>query len=310
MVSKIQRPHRNKQGAESFFDNNDFIMTQAEADSLVQDALAKWHPATKDESEQINNQLLEEFPDRYAPDDFWDAPTEQYLDFFVWGHNHDFGHGVTRDGAMTTRHLEITSRAIRLGYLPADLSGKRVLNIGCWTGGDSLVLAGLGAYVVSLEEHKIAAAAGARLMELLGAPGEFQSRSIFDDDEGLRQSFDYVYCSGVIYHVTDPMLLLRICFCYLKPGGGCFIETKSTVESGDDALCSYSGILERGWNWYGPNQKALGRWFVDSGYDMETVKVHRRGNDRLLAYGAKGSALRLPENAGFSRPGSWLEDEH
>ena len=310
VVGKIARPNRNKKGAESFFDDNHFLMSEAESDAIVQQALAKWQPSTKEEAEKINKQLVEEFPDRYAPADFWDAPTEDYLDFFVWGHNHDFGHGVVRQGAMSTRHIEITSRAIRLGYLPTDLSGKRVLNIGCWTGGDSLVLAGLGAYVVSFEEHKIAAAAGARLMELLKVPGNFEARSIFADDEAYRQSFDYIYCSGVIYHVTDPMLLMRICFCYLKNGGGCFIETKSVAENGDQSLCSYSGILERGWNWYGPNKKALGRWFVDSGYDMDTVKVFRRENDRLLAFGEKKSARRLPENAGFSRPGSWLEGEH
>jgi hypothetical protein len=129
--------------------------------------------------------------------------------------------------------------------------------------------------------------------------------SLYADSREWAGKFDFAYCSGVVYHVTDPLLLLRILFAYLKPGGDVFIETKAAT--GEGSICSYSGTLEKGWNWYAPNETALGRWLVDAGFDAQTVRVFRRGNGRLLACGRKTTARALRETAGFSRPGSWLE---
>ena len=105
--------------------------------------------------------------------------------------------------------------------------------------------------------------------------------------------------------MTDPLLLLRICFAYLKPGGRLVIETK--MQEGSGASCSYSGIVEKGWNWFSPTYEAMGRWLVDAGFLEDDIRVHRRPIGRLLASGIKAEARALPETAGFSRPGSWLE---
>jgi SAM-dependent methyltransferase len=282
------------------------VMSRDMADSIVTDVLAKWKMTTPEESRRAMDVLGQEFPDQARPDDFWHSESSgAFRDFFVWGHNHDFGHGFTRAGAMGTRHIEITSEALHLGMLPASLNDKRVLDVGCWSGGDLLVLAGLGGQVTAIEEHPIAARAARRLVALLGLELPVLETSLYVDREEWGGSFDYAYCSGVIYHVTDPMLLLRILFAYLKPGGDVFIETKGA--SGEGSICSYSGTLEKGWNWYAPNEAALGRWLVDAGFDAETVRVYRRDNGRLLASGRKTGVRALRETAGFSRPGSWLE---
>jgi 2-polyprenyl-3-methyl-5-hydroxy-6-metoxy-1,4-benzoquinol methylase len=281
-------------------------MSREAADNLVVEALAKWQAKSPEEAHRIANILAEEFPDQARPDDFWHSESSvAFRDFFVWGHNHDFGHGITRAGAMGPRHTEITGEALRLGMLPASLKGKKVLDVGCWSGGDLLVLAGLGGQVTAIEEHPIAAKAAQRLVDLLNLTSPVLETSLYADKQEWKGQFDYAYCSGVIYHVTDPMLLLRILFAYLKPGGDVFIETKGAV--GEGSICSYSGTLEKGWNWYAPNETALGRWMVDAGFDAKTVRVYRRENGRLLACGRKTEALALRETAGFSRPGSWLE---
>jgi len=281
-------------------------MSREAAENLVAEALLKWQAATLADAKRIAETLAQEFPDQARPDDFWHSQSSgAFRDFFVWGHNHSFGHGVNRSGAMGPRHVEITSEALRLGMLPANLQGKQVLDIGCWSGGDLLVLAGLGAQVTAMEEHPIAAKAARRLLELLGVHAPVIESSLFADKQEWAGSFDYAYCSGVIYHVTDPMLLLRILFAYLKPGGEVFIETKGAI--GDGSICSYSGTLEKGWNWYAPNETTLGRWLVDAGFDSGSVCVYRRENGRLLAYGKKTGMRALRETAGFSRPGSWLE---
>jgi len=282
------------------------VMSSEVAGDIVAKALARWEAATPAEARRIATILAEEFPDQAKPDDFWHSQSSiAFRDFFVWGHNHNFGGNVSRVGAMGPRHVEITTEALRLGMLPTSLEGKQVLDVGCWSGGDLLVLAGLGGHVTAMEEHPIAASAARRLVELLGIEAPVIESSLFADIQEWAGHFDYAYCSGVIYHVTDPMLLLRILFAYLKPGGDVFIETKGA--EGEGSICTYSGTLEKGWNWYAPNETALGRWMVDAGFDSETVRVFRRENGRLLACGRKTKALALRETAGFSRPGSWLE---
>ncbi len=274
--------------------------------SKVEQAMAKWQPCSETESRNIFTALAQAHPDHHAPEDFWlSASSKAFRDFFVWGHNHDFGHGFTRSGAMGDRHKEIISELISLGMMPGDLTGKRVLDIGCWSGGDLLILAGLGAKVEAIEEHPLAAATAGDLTKLLGCAAPVHSFSAYNDRPEWKQSFDVVYCCGVIYHVTDPLLLLRICFAYLKPGGRLVIETK--MQEGAGSSCSYSGVVERGWNWYAPTFEAMGRWMVDAGFAEENVRVHRRSIGRLLASGVKTEAVPMPETAGFSRPGSWLE---
>lgn len=281
-------------------------MSHEAAGAIVARALARWQATTQEDARRIATVLEQEFPDQAHPDDFWHSKSSMaFRDFFVWGHNHDFGHGIIRSGAMGPRHIEITSEALRLGMLPASLDNKKVLDVGCWSGGDLLVLAGLGGQVTAIEEHPIAARATQRLLGLLNLNAPVLETSLYADKQEWREQFDYAYCSGVIYHVTDPMLLLRILFAYLKLGGGVFIETKGT--SGEGSICSYSGTLEKGWNWYAPNETALGRWMVDAGFDAKSVRVYRRENGRLLACGHKTAKHALRETAGFSRPGSWLE---
>ena len=282
------------------------VIPSETASDIITQALATWEASTPDEARRIATILENEFPDQAKPDDFWHSQSSiAFRDFFVWGHNHNFGCGINRVGAMGPRHIEITTEAMRLGMLPSSLQGKQVLDVGCWSGGDLLVLAGLGGQVTAIEEHPIAAQATQRLASLLNLNARVFETSLYADKQEWKEQFDYAYCSGVIYHVTDPMLLLRILFAYLKPGGEVFIETKGAA--GEGSVCGYSGTLEKGWNWYAPNETALGRWLVDAGFDTQTVRVYRRNNGRLLACGRKIEARALRETAGFSRPGSWLE---
>lgn len=282
------------------------VLPPAEAETRIQQALHTLRCPSAEQAQAVAAALQQEFPDEEPPDQFWDtASSVAFRDFFVWGHDHDFGHGVTRSGAMMNRHLEIATEGLVTGWLAPDLTGQRVLDVGCWSGGDLLVLAGLGAQVTAIEEHPVAVRATRRLCELLAVEAEIIKGSLYADRQDWAGQFDAIYCAGVIYHVTDPMLFCRLLFAYLKPGGAVFLETKAAT--GDGSLCSYSGTLEKGWNWYAPNEIAFGRWLVDAGFDASSVQVWRRANGRLLAGARKTAPAALRETAGFSRPGSWLE---
>ena len=281
-------------------------MAAAAASALVHRAIERWSLPTPEQAKAVLAALHEEFPDGLPPETHWHRGAgAPFTSSFTWGHDHDFGFGHRRSGAMATRHLEILSECLGSGLIEPDLSGKRVLDVGCWTGGDALVLAGLGAEVLAIDEHALSAAAARRLAELVGASIAVEARSLYEEHAGWVGQFDYVYLSGVIYHVTDPMLALRICHAYLRPGGRLIVETKASDQAG--SLCEYSGTLEKGWNWFAPTREALGRWLVDAGFSQDAITVDWRPIGRLLACAERGESEHLPETAGFSRPGSWME---
>ncbi len=281
-------------------------MAPAEAQAVVDRALARWHAATAEEAAARLARSHERFKDHVDPVTWWtDAANENSMEFFVWGHNHDFGFGHVRKGAMGPRAVEIGTECMALGLLPTDLSGKKVLDIGCWSGGDLLMLAGMGAEVTAIEEHPRAVESARWLAETVGCPTTIHNISLYQDQETWAGQYDLIYCAGVVYHVTDPLLFLRIAFAYLKPGGRLVLESKAS--QGEGAWCGYSGTLEKGWNWYAPTRDALGRWLADAGFALETIQVNTRAIGRLLAAAEKRESRPLRETGGFSRPGSWLE---
>lgn len=282
------------------------VLNESSVAQLTSSALTKWNVATAQDAQRIHDVIAKEFPDEFDPQTYWTAAaTHKFRDFFAWGHDHDFGFGFKRSGAMGQRHIEIVSECLKFGLMPSKLARLSVLDVGCWSGGDVLLLAGLGAKVTAIEENQRSADSATRLCELVKCPINLVTDSVYKDRKDWAATFDVIYASGVIYHVTDPMLFARILFAYLKPGGTLILETKASA--GDKSFCGYSGTVERGWNWYAPNRESLGRWLVDAGFDAEHIKLRVRENGRLLSSSVKTEMRSLPETAGFSRPGSWLE---
>ena len=269
-------------------------------------AFDRFQPKTEEDAHRIFQSLGLEFPDKFA--NYWHDSKLDFVDSFTWGHDHDFGFGYSRRGAMGQRHLEIAAESMQYGYLPQDLSGKKVLDIGCWSGGDLLILLGLGASVDVIEEHAMSAKSTSRLLQLLSIDNvAISSNSLYSDNVDLCQKYDIIYMSGVIYHVTDPLLAIRICFAYLKEGGKLIIETKASYSN--DSISTYSGTAEKGWNWFSPSLSAMQRWFLDAGFPAESIYVHMRPIGRLLGAATKVNSSKLPSRSGFSRPGSWLEGD-
>jgi len=223
----------------------------------------------------------------------WKSPEKQRdLSIrFHWGHNHDFG-DFALVGAQGNRHLELIAMFIdKFGCLPVDLSGYTVLDVGCWTGGTSLLLAAMGAHVVAIEEVKKYVRCLTYLKRVFDVRClEPKDMSLYDCTSAeFQDSFDFVLFAGVLYHVTDPILALRIIFNCLKDGGKCLLET--AVISSDHPILSYQGpslvtgneddLSRRGWNWFIPSPKTLNQMLLDVGY--VNVRVHEPINGRCFA---------------------------
>ena len=234
---------------------------------------------------------------------------DQSIKYF-WGHNHDFG-SFQLDGRMSFRHITILAEFMQHYGLPTDLRGKKVLDIGVWTGGTSLILAALGAEVVALEEVVKYADTVNYMADAFGIEKlTCYPMSVYDFDE--HDQFDYILYSGVIYHVTDPVLSLRILFNALKDGGQIFVETfgylsdskypLAIVESpGMTRQKGKDGELKRsGWNYYIPNELGLKLWMETVG--LENIHVGAiDGKSRIKGVGTRIQHVDMLR-AGLARP--------
>ena len=230
---------------------------------------------------------------------------------FHWGHDHDFGE-FQLHGNMGTRHIWVLARFMdQLKALPYDLSGTRVLDIGCWTGGTSLILCRLGAEVVAIEEVKKYVDAFEYLKEAFGIRKlDVLNRSLYQmTDKRFQDAFDYVLYAGVLYHVTDPVLSLRVMFNSLRPGGKALVESAGIPGRGLNIQYQgpdiYGGgstkkLNRSGWNWFLPSRDTLAKMMQDVGF--EDVRITALvANRRLLAVGTKTEQVEMLR-AGLSAP--------
>ncbi len=245
---------------------------------------------------------------------FLDSENQRDLSLkFHWGHNHDFGNGASYQGLMGDRHLDIISKFVSSYQLPVDLSGKNVLDIGVWTGGTSLLLAAMGANVTALEEVKKYAEMVNILASTFGLNSQVKClpMGLYDALPMFADSFDYVIYSGVLYHVSDPLLSLRLIFTALKDGGICFVETLGYPSP--DSVCHYEGpaithndgssrqsLNRGGWNYFMPSPSCLRSWCSDVGF--QEVEVGDPDPALRILASAKRTDFTDFCRAGFSLP--------
>jgi SAM-dependent methyltransferase len=112
----------------------------------------------------------------------------------------DFGDGLTIAGDYDLR------RYLHLYRLPADLSGKTVLDVGSASGFFALECARRGAKVVAVDVQERPLLA--RLAPLLAADVTYVQRSVYDLDPAA-QVFDLVVCGSLLLHLPDPLGAIR-----------------------------------------------------------------------------------------------------
>lgn len=96
--------------------------------------------------------------------------------------------------------------------LPADLTGKTVLDIGCNAGFYSLEMKRRhAARVLGLDFDDDYLAQARFAAEVEGLDIEFRQLSVYDVAE-LREQFDIVFFVGVLYHLRHPLLALDLIY--------------------------------------------------------------------------------------------------
>ena len=94
--------------------------------------------------------------------------------------------------------------------LPADLRGKSVLDIGCNAGFFSLEMKRRGAArVVGIDSDERYLQQAELASNVLGLPIELKQLSVYELCT-LREQFDLVFFTGVLYHLRYPLLALDL----------------------------------------------------------------------------------------------------
>jgi len=226
-----------------------------------------------------------------------------------WGHNYNFGEFKVKD-YMAFRHLVMASIFIDYFGLPSDLTGLKLLDIGAFIGASSFVYNMMGAHVVACEEVRKYSQVTDFLISSYGMKNiETAPYSLYDLPPEFNNQFDIVHYAGVLYHVSDPLLSLRLLYNALKPGGIILIETnaccldldKSFEPSRNLPYITYEGNTWRwGNNWFNPSPVALRNMMLDMGFENVQVTGSNVANIRMYAVGQK---VKYKEflRAGFAR---------
>jgi tRNA (mo5U34)-methyltransferase len=185
-----------------------------------------------------------------------------------WYHRLRIGDEVTPG----QRDVDELYRFLRL---PADLHGRRVLDVGTFDGGLAFACEARGAdEVVALDvvEHPTFALAHAAL----GSSVRFALGNAYDLDAARLGTFDLVVFAGVLYHLRYPLLALdRLRGVATRD---VHVETHTVrLTLRRPAAIFYERDELNGdyTNWFGPNDRAVQAWFRSAGFTIERLGRRR-----------------------------------
>lgn len=116
---------------------------------------------------------------------------------------------------------------LRLAYMQQDinLSGQRILDVGCGGGILSEALARAGAHVTGLDLSLKALAVAKAHAQAEQITVDYQACAIETYAAQHPDTFDAVSCLEMLEHVPDPAQIVSACAQAVKPGGWVFFST-------------------------------------------------------------------------------------
>lgn len=260
-----------------------------------------------------------------------EGPTRWYHKFEVVKDS-----GIFTPGIVPVKY---DSRFRTYGMTEEFVKGKRVLDIGSYTGALAFYFEDLGAEVVALDIHDPLATGFSLVHEIRNSNIQHRQYSIYElnpDDFGY---FDIIAFFGVFYHLKHPILALERINSVCKPdsllfGGGTGSDvwvhdddrscsnganfsaikkemiqddTIMSIECLNDlSIAGFAGTQYYGdrTNWFIPNLKCIEAWFKRTGFKMEkctylSAPIEREWN----TMGVKRSSIQfLASYAGEPEP--------
>jgi tRNA (mo5U34)-methyltransferase len=241
-----------------------------------------------------------------------------------WFHNMDLGGVWTAPDHFLGDYPGFKYRRFA-DRLPADLSGRTVLDIGCNAGFYALEMKKRGAaHVVGIDSDERYLAQARLAAEALGFDDiEFRNLSVYDVG-ALGQRFDVVVFMGVLYHLRHPLLALDLIrahvaddlllFQTLQRGAGAVFEPPADHpfyrpgtleppayfdEPGYPKLHFVEREYAHDWtNWWIPNRACAEAMLRAAGFTVETAVADEDGvyicRTAEVPWGQHGQAAVYP----------------
>ena len=205
-----------------------------------------------------------------------------------WWHSFELPDGTIIKGVNDVPYLR--SR-IEKFPIPADLSGKRVLDIGAWDGWYSFEMERRGAEVVAIDCWD-----NPRFREIsavLGSHVDYRQMDVYELSPERIGRFDIVLFLGVLYHLKHPLLALeRVCSVTTGMAAVDSIVLKEEHRPGADVdsrpIMEFYETNELGGqtdNWIGPSLPLLLAFCRTAGF----ARVEFRG---LISHAAAAACYR------------------
>ncbi len=204
----------------------------------------------------------------------------------TWYHTIELAPGVVTPGHIDLR--EVASKV-----LPADLRGKRALDVGTFDGFWAFELERRGAEVVALdverlednewppnsrerlarerERWELELGRGFRIAkEALGSDAERVVCNVYDlDVEAIGGPVDLVFAGAILVHLRDPVRALERIHGVLAPGGE--LRSMEPISAGLSLLlprrpAARFRAAETDFNWWQANIAALRAWMTTAGF--------------------------------------------
>lgn len=219
---------------------------------------------------------------------------------FTWGHDHNFG-TFRLKGRRGDLHIRMLRNfLVSFNKSINDFKDKSILDVGCWTGGTTLLLALFAKNVHAIEEVKKYADMASFLVQSFGLEQKVkvEALSLYKcNQDRFHNAYDIVYFPGVIYHLSDPLVALRILYNSLKIGGSIYIESLSINTEQpiwqfwgshiyDAQMGSKENLDRGGWNWFVPSSSALKKMMIEAGFDDVIITLPDE-NYRIYGIGKK-----------------------
>jgi tRNA (mo5U34)-methyltransferase len=198
------------------------------------------------------------------------ASLAQQIDQLPWHHQIDFGNGLLSRGNTPIDHLKTTAEI----YFRGIVSGRSVLDIGCWDGFNSFEAHRLGATRVLAADHfawseKCWGDRGSfDLARRHLAPAvEVMDIDLPDMTPERVGTFDIVLFAGVFYHLRNPFLTVEQIARLSREW--VIVETHMNAENEKrPAMIFYptNELANDPTNWWGPNRPCVEAMLKDVGF--------------------------------------------
>lgn len=198
------------------------------------------------------------------------------------------------DGTFTPGHANIQYKFnIIEPYLPSNLSGARVLDLGCNSGGFSFELAKRGASVVGVEKTAHYFKQALFLQSVFNLDVQFYNLTIYEIKKlGV---FDYVLFLGLLYHLRYPMLALDLVHSCCKEQ--VFVSQKTSLA--EDVSME---LVNSQRNFISEKKEATENWWFTS-KDCTTAMMQLAGftNVKTIYFDKKGQNIWLTAKSSLEK---------